>query len=421
MTLLFLLTLACSPSVGSVGTIDDEDTDAGGGGGDDGGGDGGDDGGGGWQQDDDIEDLPGIATDSDALFDDDVMPEFHLELSGQALRDLRDNPYEYTEATLTFQDVEYGPIAIRTKGENSWRPFSEKSSFKLDFNRYEGGPDRFLGMKGLTFQGMNEDYTMMHERVAYKLYRSAGVPAARANHAIVYVNGDLYGLFTVIDTIDDEFLERWYEDASGSMWEQHDGDFTDQYVNDNTYFQHEEGEDERWMLQALADALEGSGPEAIANAGQYLDWDQFRLYWASGSIVMNFDAYPFRFAGDDCHVYWDVMTERIHYIPHGADETFYYDDNPETRALGHIAAKCREVPACRDAWARSVYDVLQVSEDIDLLGYAEEVQDQIQPWVEADPERNYSLGDVADQQAAMLYRIRNRRGSIEGHIGPRPD
>jgi spore coat protein CotH len=409
--ILLLLSLACSPAIPLLAQPSDVADDSAGSAG----------GGGDLVPDDEVEELPGVATDSDILFQDDLIQEFYLEISDESLDDLARDPYEYTEATLVFQGVSYGPIAIRTKGENSWRPFREKSSFKLDFNRYDGGPDRFLGMKGLTFQGMNEDYTMMHERVAYRMYREAGVPAARANHAIVYVNDELYGLFTVIDTVDDVFLKRWYDDASGSMWEQHDGDLTDQYVQNNTYFQHEEGEDDRWPLQALADALESSGDEAYEAADGIIDWDQFHRYWAASSIVMNFDAYPMRFAGDDCHVYFDVESERIHYFPHGVDESFYYDENFETRANGHISAKCRESQACRDAWANRVYDVLEISEDIDLHAYAEYVRDQIEEHAEADPERNYSMSDVRQQQNYMLSRIENRRSSVRGHIGARPD
>jgi len=371
--------------------------------------------------DPDTENITGFSEiDSEELFNEDRIPEFYLELSDEALTDLRREPYEYTEAALIYEGRRYGPIAIRTKGENSWRPFSEKSSVKLDFNRYDDSPGRFAGMKGLTFNAMNEDYSMMHERVAYKLYRNSGVPAARSHHAVLYVNGELYGLFAMLDTVDDIFLERWFSDTSGSMFEQHDGDLTDDYVQNDIYFQLEEGEDDRTALQGLADALEGSGPEAIEAAGEFLDWDAFHRYWAAGSVVMNFDAYPFRFAGDDCHLYFDPERGGFVYIPHGVDESWYSDDNFEGRANGHIAAKCREVEACRDAWAVRVYDALEVLESEDFEGYAEEVRDQIEPWVEDDPERNYPMDYVRYYQQDMISKIRERRASIEYWIGPRP-
>ena len=358
---------------------------------------------------------------SEELFDESRIPDIYLEVSRDGIAALADEPYEYVEATLIYEDRRYGPIALRTKGENSWRPFSEKSSLKLDFNRYDGGPSRIFGMKGLTLNAMNEDYSMMHERVAYRLYREAGVPAARAHHAQVYLNGDLYGLFVMLDTVDDVFLERWFEDASGSMFEQHDGDYTDAYVQNNLYFQLEEGEDDRTALQAVADALESSGPDAIAAAGEHLDWAAFHRYWAAGSVVMNFDAYPFRFAGDDCHVYFDPTSQKLVYIPHGVDESFYYNRDIEGTANGHLSARCREVDACRDDWARAVYDALDVADKIDLAGYAREVRDQIEQAVRDDPERNYSLEYVDYYQDDMISRIVSRRSDIQDHIGSRPN
>lgn len=353
---------------------------------------------------------------SDVLFTDDVIPIFEITISEENAAALGESPYEYVEASLTYNDITYGPIGLRTKGENSWRPFDEKSSLKLDFNRYDGGPDRFLGLKGLTFNAMNEDYSMMHERVAYRMYRAAGVPAVRANHAVIYMNGELYGLFTVMDTVDDFFLARWFTDASGSMYEQHDGDYTDDYVQDDTYFQLEEGDGDRTALQGVADALEGSGQSAIDAAGVYLSWDSFHRYWAVGGVVQNFDAYPFRFAGDDCHVYHDPTTDQLHYIPHGADETFYYTNDIED-AAGHLSAKCLEVASCRAAWVVHVETALDILEKEDLAAYAEDVRDQIADWAAADPERNYTMEYVEYYQQSMIDNINGRRANISKDLG----
>lgn len=372
------------------------------------------------EQDDELESVTGWVSDSSVLFDESQIPVFELLLSDESIDNLLDEPYEYTEATFVWNGVEYGPIGVRTKGENSWRPFNQKSSLKLDFNRYENGPDRFLGLKGLTFNAMNEDYSMMHERVAYRVYREAGVPAVRAHHAVMYVNGELYGLMVMLDTVDDIFLESWFADASGAMWEQHDGDFTDDYVQNNTYFQHEEGKDDREILQNLADALEASGAAAVDAADEYLDWDGFHRYWAAGSVVMNFDAYPFRFAGDDCHIYHDPTSGKLVYIPHGVDESFYYDNDFEGGAGGHISAKCLDVQSCRDAWANRVYDVLEQVEETNIAEYAAAVAEQIEPWVEQDPNRNYSLAQVSAYQRDMIYKIENRRASVQYYIGDRP-
>ena len=373
------------------------------------------------QPDTGIENVPGGdgALDdgnSDVLFTDDMIPIFEITISAENAAALGESPYEYVEASLTYNEVTYGPIGLRTKGENSWRPFDEKSSLKVDFNRYDGGPDRFLGLKGVTFNAMNEDYSMMHERVAYRMYRAAGVPAVRANHAVIYMNGELYGLFTIMDTVDDFFLARWFADTSGSMYEQHDGDYTDDYVQDDIYFQLEEGDGDRTALQGVADALESSGPAAIEAAGVHLNWDSFHRYWAVGGVVQNFDAYPFRYAGDDCHVYHDPTTDQLHYIPHGADETFYYTNNIED-AAGLLSAKCLEVASCRAAWITHVETALDILEKEDLAAYAEDVRDQIAEWAAADPERNYTMKSVEYYQQSMIDDINGRRANISKDLG----
>jgi len=441
--LLSLLCMGCSPTVPSV--LIKGEVDTGGSTGSDGGSDGSSDGadgstdgadggtdgsdGAGYVEDGEVETVPGMEDDDELLFDESRIPEFYITLSDASIAVLESegqwDDHQYVEAMLTFEGVTYGPIGLRMKGENSWRPFNRKSSLKMDFNRYEEGPDRFYGLKGLTFQAMNEDYSMMHERVAYRVYRELGVPAVRAHHAVLYVNGELYGLFTMLDSVNDQFLERNFTDPSGSMWEQHDGDYVDGDVTNPDLFQHEEGEDNRAPLQAVADALENSGPEALAAAGEHLDWTAFHRYWAAGGLVMNFDAYPFRFRGDDCHVYHDPERGKLVYIPHGVDESFYSDADFQNVAAGiyvggHLSARCLQVEQCRDDWANIVYDGLEIMEALDIAAYAEEVRDQIDPWVNIEPDAAYTRREISAYQLSMIDLIQNRRASVDYYLGGRP-
>ena len=112
-------------------------------------------------------------------------------------------------------------------------------------------------MPGMPVHGVGQPTAKGFEDVLKHL-DGKSKPVVWANtraEAVIYINGELYGLFTVLDTIDDIFLARWFVDPTGSMFEHHDGDFTDDYVQDNIYFQHEEGKDDRTGLQAVADAL----------------------------------------------------------------------------------------------------------------------------------------------------------------------
>lgn len=366
-----------------------------------------------------IEHVPAAAWDDSPLFSEDELPAFELELPPASIAALVASPYEYVEGTLIYDGVRYGPIGIRTKGENSWQPITEKPSLKLKMDQFEDGPGHLLGLTEITLQNMDNDYSMMHERVAYRLYREAGVPAARATHATLTLNGEDYGLYTHLETVNQQMIARWFEDADGSLFEQWDVDFYSYYID---AFELEFGEDDRTNLAGLAEAmLVPEAAMAIAAGADHLSWESFQLYWAVGAVVGQFDAYPYSSPGDDCHVYDDPTSGVLHYIPHGMDEAFYYPThNVESNAIGILAATCRNDADCRDAWVDRIDDALDVADDIALHDYAAGVAEQIVPLVEADLNKPYSTPDVLAYQASMLDFIEQRRGELAGQVGSTP-
>ena len=52
---------------------------------------------------------------------------------------------------------------------------------------------------------------MIHEVLAYEVFRSAGVAASRTGYAYVRVNDQDYGVYLNLETLDDVMLPRWYE------------------------------------------------------------------------------------------------------------------------------------------------------------------------------------------------------------------
>jgi spore coat protein CotH len=97
-------------------------------------------------------------------------------------------------------------IEVKLKGHfnSSFRPLSEKAAFKLKFAKTE----RYLGLKKMTLNNMVEDPSMIHETLAYSLYRAAGVPASHTGYAFLRVNGEDYGVYLNIETLDDLAMEK---------------------------------------------------------------------------------------------------------------------------------------------------------------------------------------------------------------------
>ncbi len=358
--------------------------------------------------------------EQDEIFDDVDLAHFALEIDDSDVRTLqregKGDDHEWVPATMIYKGVRYENIGVRMKGENSFLPFDEKPSLKLKFDKFQDGT-RFAGLKELTLNNMSNDYSMMHERVAYRLMREAGIPASRCSHVTLTVNGEDYGLYAGLEGVDKRMIENWRSDE-GSMFEVWDVDFYDYYVDD---FQIEFGEDDRTHIQGAANAMERSGSKQAINAlAEHMDVDQFVRFFAAESVIGQYDSYPYANPGDDAHIYVDPDIDRLIWLPHGMDETFYYPDRNPMDVNGIIARRCLEVEECKADYIAAVWELQALAEEIDLGGYAREVEEQIRPLVNEDPHRPYSMDYVNYYQSAMISFIDNRSRDLEVHLGERP-
>ena len=189
-----------------------------------------------------LQDDPGrvVAEPDDAiafLYDQAEFRTFELLLADQDLATLDADPAaeRYVPATLVFGGTEY-PVAVRYKGQyGAWVGCTDaadedplavggartcaKLNLKVSFN--EDDPDgRFFGVKKLLFHAMNADDSLMRERLGYQLFRQMGVPAPRAVHVRLLINGELAGLFLNVEYIDGRFTRSRFEDGEGNLFKE---------------------------------------------------------------------------------------------------------------------------------------------------------------------------------------------------------
>lgn len=134
----------------------------------------------------------------------------------------------YVQADLEYENPQtgeterYTDVGVRYRGHSALFVENESSDnrwgYKISFDEYV--EDRtFHGLKKLVLLGTEGDYSLLRERLALQLMREAGVPASRANHARVYVNGEYQGLFPNVEEADDgPFLEARFGDKEGSLY-----------------------------------------------------------------------------------------------------------------------------------------------------------------------------------------------------------
>lgn len=160
-------------------------------------------------------------------------------------------------AVLYFDGVLYDGAQVRIKGDSS-RAFPKNHwKFKLprghDFSHPALMPspvDQF------NLQSSYADKSYLRDVLAYDTLREAGLPYNVAFHVRVQQNGEFYGLYTWVEDMDGEWLERnglskddaWYEAAGGDGRAVQLGDIENRY---------EKNTREQESYQDLVDFLAG--------------------------------------------------------------------------------------------------------------------------------------------------------------------
>ena len=136
----------------------------------------------------------------------------------------------YVPAILTVSGERVGTVGLRFKG--SWGTLHScfdaatgtqrcpKASLKVKFDEYQRGK-RHRGLARVNLHSMVRDPSALHERLAYDLFRRAGIPAPRAVHAQVTINGRYHGLHALVEAIDRRFVtHHWPAAADGNLYKE---------------------------------------------------------------------------------------------------------------------------------------------------------------------------------------------------------
>jgi hypothetical protein len=362
------------------------------------------------------EQVPAAGDLSERILGYDVIPELALEVPPDSLAALAVDPRTAAPAYLVYDGRTYGPVGINIKGQETFMPFDQKPSLRIKVGKFAPGA-RFFGLKDLTLNNMASDFSMMHERLAYLIARTAGVPASRSNHALLTVNGQFYGLYANVETVRKRMIARWFDDASGPLHEAEDADFVGAQIAAG--FDHKDGPDDRSLLMRLAQALTlPSADTAIAEAGRSANLAQFRRFWALCSVIAQFDSMPYSVPGDDYFAYADPTSGRLWFVPWGMDETFYSVQHDVLQIHSVLARRCMESPACFQDYVDQTWELQALLEQMDMLGERERVIAQIAPYVELDTRKPYTTGQVAASQQDLYWFFRERRRELERMLPP---
>jgi len=166
------------------------------------------------------------------VFDDRELRTYELVLPEENLAFLDADPRAelYTEGGLRFEGRDVGPVGVRYKGSvgafrgcvdaTTGQKTCTKLSMKVKIN-WADPKATFHGVRKLQFHAMNRDASMMKERLGYWIFRQAGIAAPRAVHARLLINGQLQGLYALVEEVDGRFTRsRFDEGGEGNLFKE---------------------------------------------------------------------------------------------------------------------------------------------------------------------------------------------------------
>ena len=294
--------------------------------------------------------LLGISTqvsaqiEGDNIFADDQVIRIDLEFSQAGFFDSLTANYEtstYMKADLTLTDntgaYTFEDVGVRLKGNSTYNHPNNKKSFKIDFNKYVSGQN-YDGLKKLNFSNGFKDPTFLREKVFFDVSKAAGVPAPRANFANVYFNGTLWGFYTVVEQIDDQFLDWRIGDDDGNLFKAgsnfgagpggggtpadlvYYGDNQSAYEERYELKSNEDENDWTDLIEFIDFINNSSDADFEAGLGDRLELGEYLTSAALDNMFGNFDSYTG--SARNWYIYHNLTTDKWEWVKWDGNESF---------------------------------------------------------------------------------------------------
>jgi spore coat protein CotH len=154
----------------------------------------------------------------DPLFDATRLHDVRISMAAADWDRLRATYLEDTnyDATLTFDGETIADCTIRSRGSGTRNGI--KPGLRVDFSR-KVKTQTFHGFKRLVLDNMYNDPSFLREQLAFAVFAEAGIPVPRESFARLTVNGQYWGLYAIVEPIDEIFARNHVDAGGGNLFE----------------------------------------------------------------------------------------------------------------------------------------------------------------------------------------------------------
>lgn len=233
----------------------------------------------------------------------------------------------YLKVDVKFNDKPLSQVGVKVKGNSSFNNPSQKKSFKLDFNEFVAGQD-LHGLKKLNFNNSFKDPTFMREKITNDFIRKFNAPAPRVSYCNVYMNNQLWGLYTIVENIDDEFCNQWFKNDWGNLFQgdprgtlQWKGSTTQSlYTADYDLENNHSSNDWTNLIQLINTINNTPAQNFKNNLEQVFNTGNFVKQWAAMNLFSSFDSYIG--SGHNYYLYHDSLKNKFEWVAWDNNEAF---------------------------------------------------------------------------------------------------
>ncbi len=356
--------------------------------------------------------------DNGQLFTDTVVPVVYITINPDTLAWLYANPYSDREFRALFvfdngtvRDT-IDPVGFRLRGNTS--RLSDKKSFKVSFNTFtEGG--KYYGVEKMNLNGEHNDPSVMRSKIMWDILRKWDIPAPRANHVRVYINGNYYGLYINVEHIDEEFAHSRFGNKEGNLYKcLYPADLNYRSDDPESY---RIWNGSRWVYELTTNEEENNFSDLAGFIGVLHSTDNTALLceldrvfnvqdymkiMAVQILCGDWDGYIYN--KNNFYLYHNTLTGRLEYIPYDVDNTFgidwfgidwatrnMYDWQPGGDQLRPLYDRIINNQVLRDQFSFYAAQLVGGFLDLDSLVHAVDVRkEMISPFIADDP---YYPGD----------------------------
>ena len=378
------------------------------------------------------------ATPSDGLFDTNLIRAISLTFTNPNWQVLLANGRitgSNVSCTVQLENgITISNVGARYKGNSSYDLGGHKKSINLDIN-WSDQDARLMGYRTVNLNNAAGDYTMAREALYFNVMREY-TPCPRGALARVMINGQYWGVYSMVDQLNKDLLNQWFSGNDGDRWRAPNigsGGFGSaasalSYLGPeiSRYTNHYElksaSSSNAWArLVHACDVLNNTpAAELQEELGKVFAVDRWLWFLALENVFVDDDSYWYK--GADYSFYYEPESGLFHPVEHDGNEAFFaerevnfnlspvYGANSSNRPF---LAKVLSIPELRERYLAHMRTVL------DERFNPEYLDSFISHWhylsarhIASDPNRNFSMPLYTNALLSLRRYVTNRHNYL---------